>query len=226
MKTQVSKLIRDVMTALREVDPNEAEFIGDKDNADLETMIASKIEATVDAVHRNAAMRDLALDSTIDILYNGDSSSQGFAYRRKNGVLTVLLEACEEEDKTTGEAEDDTLTLGIDMLRMVCARSKSWPFDVHHVVYPDDPLFEIVTDKYVGAQSDFPAVTHRKKRVSAGGRRVLANTLELRCLSAETDWAHVTLMPRAKIVDGQVDIDRNMYDKVVNAIAQEMGAQA
>ena len=39
MKTQVSTLIRDVMIALNEVDPNEAGFVGDKDNADLETRI-------------------------------------------------------------------------------------------------------------------------------------------------------------------------------------------
>ena len=39
MKKQVTKLVDDVMTTLREIDPNEASFVGDKDNADLQTLI-------------------------------------------------------------------------------------------------------------------------------------------------------------------------------------------
>ena len=214
MNTQVSKLIRDVMTSLREVDPNEASFVGDKDNADLETMIESKITATVDEVHQKATMEELSLDAAIDLSYNGDDNEHGFIYKSSNGMLTVLLKSHSEGY--------ESLAHGIDILRMVCARSHSWPFDVHNVVFPDDPLYEIVTDKYVGASSDFPAVTQRKKHLVLNGHRVLMNTLELRCLSDKSDWAHITLIPRAKIEEGMVDIDSKMYDKVVQEIVKKM----
>ena len=214
MKTQVNTLVRDVMTALKEVDPNEADFIGDKDNADLETMIESKITATVDEVHQKTSLQDLALDATADISYNGDGREHGFIYKSANGMLTVLLKS-----HTEGY---EHLAHGIDIQRMVIARSKSWPFDVHNVVFPDDPLYEIVTDKYVGASSEFPAVTQRKKHISVDGHRVLMSTLELRCLSDESDWAHIILIPRAKIEENMVDIDSKAYDKVVQAIVSKI----
>ncbi len=214
MKTQVSQLIRDVMIALREVDPNESGFIGDKDNADLETMIRSKIEQSVDEVHRKASMSELSLDSTIDISYEGTGKSTGFRYKVSTGVLTVLLKAYSE-----GFQE---LTLGIDMLRMVCAKSKSWPHSVHNVVYPDDPLFEIVTDRYVGASSDFPAVTHQKKRLIMEDHAPYMDALELRCLSDISDWAHIIVIPKAKIENEMVDIDSKVYHKVVNTIAAKI----
>ena len=214
MKTQVCKLIRDVMITLNEVNPNEASFVGDKDNADIETRIEKKIEPTVDAVHQKAAMKDLALDAAVDILYNGDSSEPWFRFKNSTGMLTILL-------KSHSEGYEDQ-ALGIDLLRMVCARAKPWPFDVDNVVFPDDPLYEIVIDKYVGAQSDFPAVTQRKKQIVIDGRRVIMDTLELRCLEQESDWAHVTVIPRAKIEEGMVDIDSKMYEKVVTAIAEKV----
>jgi hypothetical protein len=214
MKTQVSTLIRDVMIALNEVDPNEADFVGDKDNADLETRIKSKIVATVDAVHQQAAMQDLALDATLDICYDGESDEPWFRFKNSTGMLTILL-------KSHSEGYENH-ALGIDILRMVCARAKAWPFDVGNVVFPDDPLYEIVTDKYVGAQSDFPAVTQRKKQIAIDGHRVMMDTLELRCLDQQSDWAHVTVIPCAKIEEETVDIDSKMYDKVVTAIAEKV----
>ena len=214
MKTQVSTLIRDVMIALNEVDPNEAGFVGDKDNADLETRITSEIEPAVDAVHQKAAMKDLALDAAVDILYDGEGSEPWFRYKNSTGMLTILL-------KSHSEGYEG-MALGIDILRMVCARAKPWPFDVDNVVFPDDPLYEIVIDKYVGAQSDFPAVTQRKKQIATDGRRVIMDTLELRCLDQQSDWAHVTVIPRAKIEEGMVDIDSKQYEKVVTAIAEKV----
>ena len=202
------------MIALNEVDPNEAGFIGDKDNADLETRIEKQIEPAVDAIHQQAEMKDLALDTAMDICYNGDSSEPWFRYKNSTGMLTILL-------KSHSEGYDNYV-LGIDIQRMVCARAKPWPFDVNNVVFPDDPLYEIVTDKYVGAQSDFPAVTQLKKQIVIGGRRVMMDTLELRCLEKESDWAHLTVIPRAKIEEGMVDIDSKQYDKVVTAIADNL----
>ena len=214
MKTQVTKLVDDVMTTLREIDPNEASFVGDKDNADLQTLIESKIEATVDEVHQRASMKELSLDSAVELIYNGEESQKGFVYKASTGILTVLLHS------HTKGYEDQTHN--VDMLRMVCAKSKSWPFHVHNVVFPDDPLYEIVTDKYVGAQADFPAVTQQKRRLVLDGHHIISTVLELRCLSDKSDWAHITIIPRAKVEEGMVDIDSNLYAKVVDAIATKI----
>lgn len=213
MKTQVNDIIRDVEVALNEVNPNAASFVGDQDNVDLETRITHLIETTVDEIHLHADMAELALDATVEIHYEGASSDMRFRYKSSTGVLSVLLKS-----HTDGFAD----TFDIDMLRLVSVRSKSWPFDVVNVIYPDDPLFEIVTDKYVGAQSDFPAVTQRKRRIVADGQRVVVTALELRCLESESDWAHVSVIPHARIMDGAVEVDRKAYPLVVARIAEKI----
>lgn len=210
MKTQVSTIIRDVEIALNEIDPNQASFVGDKDHADLETLIESKIEQCVDDVHFHADLSQMALDATEDIHYGGDLSDTRFRYRQSTGILNILLRS--HTDEFDG-------TFDTDMLRLVSARAQSWPFAVKNVVYPDDPLFEIVTDRYVGAQSDFPAVTMQKKRVLWNGSRVVVTALELRCLNSSDEWVEVTLIPRARIKDELVDVDSALYHKVVERIA-------
>ena len=214
MKTQVSTIIRDVETALNEIDPNQASFVGDRDHSDLQTLIESKIEESVDRIHRQADISRMALDATIDIHYDGDTSDPRFRFRQKTGVLNILL-------RSHTEGFDDTF--GVDMLRMVSARSKSWPFAVRDVIYADDPLYEIVTDRYVGAQSDFPAVTWKKKRIDTDGRRVVVSTLELRCLNSSDEWADVCVIPRAKIQNGLVDVDSALYHEVIGEIVNKLG---
>ncbi len=211
MKTQVTTIIRDVEIALGEIDPNQAAFIGDRDHADLQTMIESKIEECVDEVHRNASISRMALDATEDIVYTGDPDDLRFRYKSGTGVLYVLLKSY---------SDDFDNVFDIDMLRLVSARSENWPFTVHDVVYPDDPLYEIVTDRYVGAQVDFPAVTMQKRQIMVNGNRGVVSTLELRCLSDASDWASITVIPRAKIRDGLVDVDSALYHKLIEEIVR------
>ena len=191
MKTQVNNIIRDVEVALNEVNPNAASFVGDQDNADLETRITHLIETTMDEIHLHADMAELALDATVEIHYEGDSSDMRFRYKNSTGVLSVLLKS-----HTDGFAD----TFDIDMLRLVSVRSKSWPFDVVNVIYPDDPLRRIVAD----------------------GQRVVVTALELRCLESESDWAHVSVIPHARIKDGAVEVDRKAYPLVVARIAEKI----
>ena len=72
MKTQVNNIIRDVEVALNEVNPNAASFVGDQDNADLETRITHLIETTMDEIHLHADMAELALDATVEMDGNSE----------------------------------------------------------------------------------------------------------------------------------------------------------
>ena len=213
MKTQISKIIRDVEIALNEVNPNQAAFVGDRDNADLAIVIESQIEASIDELHKTTDLSKMALDAVADINYNGDTSDLRFLYRNSTGVLTVLLKSFD-----TGFDE----TFNADILRLVSARAKGWPFDVTNEIFPEDPLFAIVTDKYVGAQVDFPAVTRRRRNVSVNGVRKAVEVLELRCLERASDWAYVSFIPKAEIHDGMVDIDSKLYSPVIDLIAQRV----
>ena len=213
MKAQVNDIIRDVELALNEVDPNAAQFVGDRDNEDLRTLISSNIESCTDELHKKADMRNLALDSAIDIFYDGDPSATGFSYRQKSGILTVMLQSHSEGF--------DRYALGIDLLRMVSAKACCWPYSISNTVFPDDPLYEIVTDRFVGAQADFPAVTQRKKKMTVGTSTALFTTLELRSLSNSEDKAHIIVIPRAKIENGAVDIDRNLYPALIERLAEK-----
>ena len=213
MKTQVSTILRDVEIMLNEVNPNEAAFIGDTDHADLMTIIESQITHAIDQLHSTTQLSRMALDATEDINYHGDTTDPRFIYRRSTGVLTILM-------KSFSDGFDDTFDT--DFLRLVTARSKAWPFDITNVIYPDDPLFAIVTDRYVGAQPDFPAVTCRKKQIEMDGTTHMVSVLELRCLETPSDWASVTYIPKAKIQDGQVNIDSKLYHDLINTLAEKV----
>ncbi len=213
MKTQISKIIRDVEIALNEVNPNQAAFVGDRDNADLSTVIESQIEASVDELHKTTDISKMALDVATDINYNGDTADHRFVYRKSTGVLTILLKSFDEGFETTFDA---------DMLRLVYARAKGWPFDVTNDIFPDDPLFAIVTDKYVGAQVDFPAVTHRRRNVTVNGELKAVDVLELRCLERQSDWAHVSFIPKAKISYGMVNVDSRLYHTLIDLITHKV----
>lgn len=213
MKTQVSKILRDVEIMLNEVNPNEATFIGDADHADLMTIIEGQIESAADHLHSTTQFSRMALDATEEISYHGDGTDPRFIYRNSTGVLTILMKSFSDSFDTTFYA---------DFLRLVTARSKSWPFDVTNVIYPDDPLFAIVTDKYVGAQPDFPAVTCRKKQIESDGSRHTVETLELRCLERQSDWASVVYIPKAKINEGYVDVDSKLYHTLIETIAAKV----
>lgn len=213
MKTQITQILNDVKCAINEIDPNQASFIGDKDDADLDTLIQSRIEATVDQYHKNTPINILTRDTAIDIHYDGTDTDPRFIYKRKNGMLIALL-------NTQSEGFEDVLH--IDPLRMIEALSKQWPYKVCNVVYPDDPLYEIVTDPYVGAQPDMPAVTYNRRRVTKDGANAIVTTLELRYLAEQSDWANITIIPRAKIQDAAIDIDSAIYHQVIDDIARQV----
>ena len=213
MKTQITKIIRDVEIALNEVNPNQAAFVGDSDNADLATVIESQIEHSVDELHKTTDISKMALDAVADINYDGDTTDRRFLYRNSSGVLTILLKSFDDGFNPTFDA---------DMLRMVSARAKGWPFDVTNDIFPEDPLFAIVTDKYVGAQVDFPAVTRRRRNVTVNGAQKAVEVLELRCLEHSSDWAHVTFIPKARIHDGLVDVDSKLYHPLIDLITQKV----
>lgn len=213
MKTQISKIIRDVEIALNEVNPNQASFVGDRDNADLSTVIESQIEGSVDELHKTTDKSKMAFDAAIDINYNGDTTDHRFHYRKSTGVLTVLLKSFDDGFENTFDA---------DMLRLVYARAKGWPFDVTNDIFPEDPLYAIVTDKYVGAQVDFPAVTHRRRNVTVNGEQKAVDVLELRCLEHQSDWAHVLYIPKSKISYGMVNIDSKLYHPLIDLIAKKV----
>jgi len=213
MKTQVTKILRDVEIALNEVNPNEAAFVGDTDHADLLTIIENQIEATVDQVHSKARIGRMALDATEEICYQGDTTDPRFIYNNRTGVLTILVRSFSSPSDTTFNA---------DMLRLVRANAKGWPFDVTNEIFDDDPLFAIVCDSYVGAQVDFPAVTRRKRNISVDNKRKSMEVLELRCLERPSDWATVSYIPRAHIHDGQVDIDSALYHEFIDALVAKV----
>ena len=213
MKTQVNKIISDVKYAINEIDPNQALFIGDKDNANLETRIQSRIEATADHLHKTTPADHLKRDAAITINYDGTDSDTRLIYRRKNGMLILLLNT---------QAADFQNVFDIDPVRMLEASSKHWPYKVCNVVYPDDPLYEIVTDPYVGAQPEMPAVTYNRRRISKEGNVATVTTIELRYLTEPTDWASVTLIPRAKIQEGYIDIDQAIYHQLIDDIAKQI----
>lgn len=214
MKAQISEIKRAVEIALNEVNPNEAAFVGDQDHADLMTTIESQIEAAVDQLHSTTPISQMALDATQELCYDGTSDNPRCIYKPLSGVLTVILKSF----------DDGLPAFKVDMLRMVTARSKAWPFDVTNEIFPDDPLFAIVTDKYVGAQPDFPAVTHRRKRIKVDGSHKSAEVLELRCLEKATDWANVTFIPKAEIHDGTVDIDSKLYHQLITLLTEKTAA--
>ncbi len=202
MKTQISKIITDVENALNEVNPNEAAFVGDLDHADLLKVIESQIAPTVDEIHAKAHISRMALDATEVISYNGDATDPRFKFNNRTGVLSIITKSLDDHSDATFD---------VDILKMVTATARNWPFEVTNEVFPDDPLFAIVTDKYVGAQVEFPAVTRRKRKMQVDGEWISVEVLELRCLEKPTDWATVTFIPVAKMNDGCVDVDSKLY---------------
>ena len=50
----------------------------------------------------------------------------------------------------------------------------------------------------------------------------VVTALELRCLESESDWAHVSVIPHARIMDGTVEVDRKAYPLVVARIAEKI----
>ncbi len=211
MKAQITEIKRAVEIALNEVNPNEAAFVGDQDHADLMTTIESQIEAAVDQLHSTTPLSRMALDATQEISYDGTNDDPRFIYKAQSGVLTIILKSF----------DNGLQAFDADILRMVTARSKAWPFDVTNEIFPDDPLFAIVTDKYVGAQPDFPAVTHRRKRILANGSHKSAEVLELRCLEKASDWANVTFITKAEIHDGTVSIDSKLYNQLITLLTEK-----
>ena len=115
MKTQVSTIIRDVETALNEIDPNQASFVGDRDHSDLQTLIESKIEESVDRIHRQADISRMALDATIDIHYDdaartvtlGTRKGQfpGMLKQRRFNIVLITKEAPKQLDLNTPEGK-------------------------------------------------------------------------------------------------------------------------
>ena len=202
MKTQITNILRDVEIMLNEVNPNEAAFVGDMDHADLMTVIENQIESAADEIHSKAQLSRMALDAVEEISYDGDTTDPRFIYNRATGVLSVITKSFSTRFHDSFDA---------DVLRLVTAKSKAWPFEVTNEIFPDDPLFAIVTDPYVGAQPDFPAVTRRRKQISIDGNLVKVEVMELRCLENPADWALIAYIPKAKILDGQIDIDSKLY---------------
>ena len=135
MKIKVEDLIHAVRTAIDEIGVNDAEFAQGQDSQEMDYLIESKLEESIDFVHAGAAIELLRMDALSSVTQEDEADWD-------NGVVTVNLE-------TTGHSG---------FLRLVQAFSAGWSYPVTEALIPSDPRFAIARNPYVGGTHERPAV--------------------------------------------------------------------
>ena len=132
MKT-LENIITDVKTAIDEIALNDADFLSGQDNAEANTIIASKIAEAIDYVHRYANIG----------LMRGDVFVTAPCTSISEGVASVTLSSNH-------------------LLRFVRAYAPDWRYPVTEAYEPTDTEYAMVSDPYVGGNADHPMVTREQ----------------------------------------------------------------
>lgn len=124
----VSDLIEAVKVCIDEIGVNESEMIGGEDNADMRTIIQSKIVDGMNYVKGNADWALLEPDKYLD-------DTQAYSV---------------DENKVV------RLTLPNDFLRLCYARLSSWPVSLSDPTYWDDAEYALLQDTYSSGTHERP----------------------------------------------------------------------
>lgn len=130
MNKTIIDIQTDVKTAIDEIAPNDAEWVGEQDNTEANTIIDSKIEEAIDYVHLYANIG----------LMRGDVFVTVSCSETDNGVASVILSSRH-------------------LLRFVRAFAPDWRYPVTEAYEPTDAEYAMAKDAYVGGSANRPMVT-------------------------------------------------------------------
>lgn len=129
MNKAVNDIIKDVRICIDEQGLNDADFIGGTDDAEMDTLIRSKILEAVRYVHGNADWAFLNPEVVWSYLPQDDESGD------ESGDVTMKIE------NNVGIVE-----LPDNFLRLCYAKFDSWPIYMTDIIYWNDPEYATLFD--------------------------------------------------------------------------------
>lgn len=130
MKKRIVDIINDVRICIDEIALNDSEFVGLQDNAEMETIIRSKIIDALRYVHGNADWSFLEPDTTFS------NTSEGV-------TITSLVGKVELPDN---------------FMRLCYARFRSWPLFLSEPIYWNDKEYATLSNPYATGTWERPKI--------------------------------------------------------------------
>lgn len=221
MLYNITDIYNDVRTVIDEIALNDADFVGDQDNSEMQTIIRHHAVEAADHVHLNADLKRFANDAAVVLPYPGTTERPGCSYVDSDNVCHITTDY-----QPVGDSTDRT----VNPLRMLWANVfaidqqqplQKWSYPVTSCISDTDNEYAEVRDPYTGATIERPAVVYRTAYNDQYGG--LHHEFELWKLDAQTDHAIVVVMPHAEItvVGGaeKISVDKNLYDAFIRQLA-------
>ncbi len=210
----------DVRTAIDEIALNDATFISDQDNDEMQTIIRQKVLQAADHVHLNADLSRFYGDEFVMLACPDPSRTEGarvYSYVDSSLVGHIVINS-NHQDVTDNQRHN--------LLRLVHAMvytpqgTERWSYPVNAVIQDHENEYAELRDPYFGASTERPAVAlHRSFSVPL----LSYDELELHKFGSATDTAIVRIIEHAQVTaqDQQetVAVDKNLYHAFILQLA-------
>lgn len=163
MKKAVSAIIKDVRTAIDEIALNDADFAGDEDNQELDSIICSKIKEAVDFVHGNAAYSIIDISDKCSTEGSDNSSTEGADNSSNDGSDNSSNDGsvkCMEATSTTRDDLVYTINRPTDFHRFLFGTMDCWGEHVLETIDVGTEDYVLALDPVVGATPYRPAIAY------------------------------------------------------------------
>lgn len=132
MRRPVSEIIKEVKICIDEIGINDAEFIGEQDNSEMETIIRQKILEALRFVYSNA----------------------DWAFIEPDTILTELSGT----DMNINNELVGHITLPDNYMRLCYAKFDSWPIYATEIIYWNDTAYSTLHDTYATGTWERPKI--------------------------------------------------------------------
>lgn len=201
----------DVRTAIDEIALNDATFIGNQDNSEMETIILQKVLQAADHVHLNADLSRFYGDEFVMLSCPATPASD-YAYVDSSLVGHIILNSISNNQ---GVPHHNLLRL-VHAMVYTPQGAERWSYPVNAVIQDHENEYAELRDPYFGASTERPAVAlHRSFSVPL----LSYDELELHKFGSATDTAIVRIIEHAQVTDQTIAVDKNLYHAFILQLA-------
>lgn len=211
MTYSLTTIYDDVRTAIDEIALNDATFISDQDNDEMQKIIRQKVLQAADHVHLNADLSRFYGDEFVMLSCPATPASD-YAYVDSSLVGHIILNS---NSNNQGVPHRNLLRL-VHAMVYTPQGTELWSYPVNAVIQDHENEYAELRDPYFGASTERPAVAlHRSFSVPL----LSYDELELHKFGTATDTAIVRIIEHAQVTDQAIAVDQNLYHAFILQLA-------